>query len=255
MQTPVRITRLRKSEFHTAVRELDGRKVAQILEPQLPLEMLSRRLSENLATPAIEPVPDCVKCGVCCKFALIVPITLEDSERLAEYISITADDWDEEIEIDRSLPRDAESGYCVHLAVGTPDTVGCKIYDERPSTCRDFEAGSDRCHEYRRIYRIEPQLSESDKAAAIERLRSRVREAKIEDVAIIPASKISKVSFGADGAEYSESTQMKIFVFLADETPIELHCYDMAQESWLENDLVGSTLDEARVTIASRQVW
>ena len=250
MQRPVQITRLRKSEYHELIRELDRRK--KVLEPQLPLKKLTKYVAENLATPVGDPIPECVTCGVCCNFALMVPVTLKDSDKLHEYLSIAADNWESEIEIDRALPRDPANGNCVHLAGTLGETIGCTIYEDRPIVCHDFEAGSDRCREYRRMYGIEPQLGESQAAAAIERLETRVTTPKIEDMAIVPASKIMRASYGPEGVTYSESTLMKIFIFLDDETPHEIYEFDSEREVWFENDLVGYSMDEAKAMIAAR---
>ena len=45
-------------------------------------------------------------------------------------------------------------GACVHLGVpGQPHA--CSIYEDRGTTCRDFEKGSWQCHEFRRDMGIE----------------------------------------------------------------------------------------------------
>jgi Fe-S-cluster containining protein len=250
MQELVQITRLSKSEFHETVRELDRQK--RILEPQLSLRKLSKYIAERLATPETVPVPECVTCGACCAFALIVPISVEESERLDQYLEITLDGAEPPIAIDRMLPRNDENGHCINLAGNIGENIGCTIYEKRPHVCRDFDPGSDRCHEYRRMYRVEPQLTETAAAAAIERLGTRTYGGKIEDVSIVEDSRVMHAAISEDGVEYSETVELKLYAFLEDETPRELHCYDPAKEIWFENELVGYTLDEASEIIAVR---
>ncbi len=46
-------------------------------------------------------------------------------------------------------------GSCVHL--GTPDGAhACSIYADRGTTCREFEAGSRQCLEFRREAGVDP---------------------------------------------------------------------------------------------------
>jgi len=46
-------------------------------------------------------------------------------------------------------------GVCVHL--GTDDSPhACSIYEDRGTTCREFERGSRQCHEFRRDAGLEP---------------------------------------------------------------------------------------------------
>jgi Fe-S-cluster containining protein len=48
-----------------------------------------------------------------------------------------------------------DAGACVHL--GTDECAhACRIYDDRGTTCREFEKGSWQCHEFRRDAGLEP---------------------------------------------------------------------------------------------------
>ncbi len=50
-----------------------------------------------------------------------------------------------------------DGGACVHH--GSPDEPhACQIYADRGDTCRDFEAGSWQCREFRRDRGIDPAL-------------------------------------------------------------------------------------------------
>lgn len=47
-----------------------------------------------------------------------------------------------------------QEGACVHL--GTHESPhACQIYEDRGTTCRDFEKGSAQCHEFRRDFGLE----------------------------------------------------------------------------------------------------
>src|SRR5690606_937692 len=170
LKSVVQITRFSKSEYLERIRSLDARKPELMFEPQLPLSRMTKRRSENVVTDAADAVPDCVTCGVCCALTLIAPIEKERNEGLPEFWEIFPDDAPDEPPILRIMPRDAENGHCVNLDGEIGKKVGCSVYEDRPSACRDFEAGSDRCREYRRMYGIEPQLSEEQAAAFRARL-------------------------------------------------------------------------------------
>jgi Predicted Fe-S-cluster oxidoreductase len=252
----VQIERIRKRDFTARVVELIENKKAFCGEPQLPLELLSLKLAERTATAIDEPVPDCVSCGVCCSFALIVPVSHADSERLSSYCEILLDDVDEEIVIDKALPRGRE-GRCVNLSGELGDHIGCEIYADRPQVCHDFDVGSDRCHEYRRMYGIEPQLSDEDAAAAEQRLRAKVKPSVIEDVSIVSVGKIERSSYSvADGkVEHSVADQLSIVAFLDDDEPHELHTFEYGTELWLESDLLGLSIEEAQERINEQAGW
>lgn len=251
----VQIERIRKREFHSRILEMDASKKKAILSSQLPLELLSKKLEESVTIEAGHQVPDCTSCGVCCAFALIVPISYSESERVPAYVDILLDDVDEEIVIDRVLPR-AENGRCANLEGELGGSIGCSIYSDRPSLCHDFDAGSDRCHEYRRMYGIEGQLSDDEVKLFRERLRSRSHPTVIEDVSIVSSGHVERMSVSAEGkAEHTFGELLTISCFLDDETPIEIHTFEYGKEKWLESDLLGLTMDEARKRIAEQAVW
>lgn len=252
MQGPVRITRMPKGDFTAMILELNARNRERIREPQLPLSRLSKSLSERLATARTAPVPECVTCGVCCNVALYVPVTREESERLSEYIEVTADGSDPPVAIDRYLPRDGETGHCRHLSGTLGQQVSCRIYEDRPFVCHDFDAGSDRCHEYRRMYGIQPQLSDEEAAHALSRLGTLTTGQRIKGVVIAVDSRVARGTMTADGFEFVESTILKMYAFLDEDDVHELHTYEADKEVWFENELVGFTLDEARERIAAR---
>jgi Fe-S-cluster containining protein len=245
----IQIERITKRDLHAGVRELSVNRPG-LREPQLPLHLLSVKLAERMATAPDAPIPDCLTCGVCCLFALIVPVTHAESLKIPAYTDILLDDSDEEIVIDRMLPR-ASEGRCANLEGTFGVSIGCHIYNDRPQVCRDFDAGSDRCYEFRRMYGLEPQLSDHDVNAALLRLNAREPRRKIEDVAIVSTGRIERSSFSVtDGTvEHYSAEQLTIVAFLDDDEPHELHTFESGKEHWFESDLLGLTLEQARKRI------
>lgn len=255
MESLVRITRIEREAFYQNLIEQSERKQARVQEPQLPLLKLSKYLAERSVTaPAVE-VPECVTCGVCCAYPLFVPVSLKDSERLNEMVELTLADGKTEIAVDRILPRDPGTGHCANLAGTLGEQIGCTIYSDRPKVCHDFEAGSDRCHEYRRIYGLEPRLSQMEIISALCRIESIEKKQRIVDARVVHAETISHFSFSVHelAAAASESVQLKIVVFLEDdEAPHEIHRFDPAREIWFESDFLSLNLAEAKELVASR---
>lgn len=252
----VQIERIRKRDFTARVIELNEQKKKWYQPPQLPLDRLSLKLVERTATDKAEPVPDCVTCGVCCSFALIVPVSYKDSERLTSYCDVLLDSAEDEVVIEKVLPRGRE-GRCVNLSGELGERIGCDIYPDRPQVCHDFDAGSDRCHEYRRMYGIEPQLSADEVRLAEQRLRSRARPSVIEDVTIVSVGKVERSSYSvADGTtEHTVTEQLAIVAFLDTDEPHELHRFEYGKERWLESDLLGLSIDGALERINEQAGW
>lgn len=254
MQDLVQITRYPRYEYYELMRRLIERENAQILEPQLPLDKLTKYFSENVVTSVAEPVPDCTTCGICCVFAPIVPVSCDDTKQLSSYWDITLD-VDSSVVINRMLPRNMENGHCANLDGAIGNHVSCTIYNERPKVCHDFEAGSDRCHEYRRIYGVEPPLSDEETFDAIGKLRGLIKAPQIEFVRILVGEMVYETEPLAEGRiSRSKKTKLMIVAFLDDniETPYVLHFYDPTEETWFESDFLAMSLDQARTLIASR---
>lgn len=254
MQDLVQITRFPRSEYYQLIRQLNERKNEQILKPQLPLDKLTKWISENVATDLAVPVPDCTTCGVCCAFPLIVPVSLEESQRLRSFWDVVFDE-DDSVVADRVLPRNAENGYCGNLEGAIGEHVTCTAYEDRPKACRDFQAGSDRCHEYRRMYGFEPQLSVEQVGEATAKLNAKGRPAQIDFVRILVAEMSFETEPLADGTlTRTKRTKLKI-VALMDDDPEKtyiIHTFDPSEETWFESDFLAMSLDEAREMIASR---
>jgi Fe-S-cluster containining protein len=94
---------------------------------------------------------DCLACGVCCREAsdgrILVPAEDLLRWRRAGRHDLVAQLVDGHFgELAFAFTAD---GACVHL--GTPASRhACRIYEDRGTTCRDFEKGSWQCLEFRR---------------------------------------------------------------------------------------------------------
>ena len=154
------------------------------------------------------------------------------------------------------LPRDVRSGHCSNLTGDLGKEIACRVYPDRPSVCREFDAGSDRCHEYRRMYGLEPRLDEEVVVNEVAKL-IKTKPGIITFASIVVDSVSTKVTYSKedDGRmETTEVTYLKIVALLDDdvETEYEIHTYDASKERWFESDLLGMTLSEAQEFIISR---
>ena len=118
---------------------------------------------------------DCLTCGACCRQASDGRILVPD-EDLARWRAQGKVELLEQIvpghfgEMAFAFTAD---GACVHL--GTSDcSHACRIYDDRGTTCREFERGSWQCLEFRRDMNVDPprERPRPESAAAMNRSRS-----------------------------------------------------------------------------------
>jgi Fe-S-cluster containining protein len=90
---------------------------------------------------------DCQTCGACCASFRVDFSTSERDDNGGHVPSGLALDVNHSTcrmrGTDHSPPR------CAALTGQVGHTVGCGIYEWRPSPCREFEAGSDACHRAR----------------------------------------------------------------------------------------------------------
>lgn len=238
MEKPLKITRLTKGEFYGSMFEIMKRQ--ERVAPQIPLTVLSKRLAERVITDAAVEIPDCIQCGACCLYGLI-PIERREPEPLLDYVEITAEDTD--VVIERAFRRN-EDGRCQNLTGVVAKEVGCNVYADRPRTCRDFEAGSDRCFGYRRMFGIDPLLSETEVETALKKLESVTRPKKIAAVDIKVDSKTFTFN-QQTGDAVAEEVVLKIIAHMSDGEEKEIHKFDPAQESWYEHELEGIGLEAA----------
>ncbi len=250
MKKLVQISRMTKSEFRTAILDLETKTPG--VTAQLPLSRLSKYVSERLVTRDTVPIPDCEICGACCLYPLVVPINRDESALIGNYWEVTLDDA-ENISVERVIPREMNDGRCTNLSGTVGERVGCEIYTNRPLVCRDFEAGSDRCHGFRRMHGIEPPLSGFEMAEALCRINERPESERIRAVEIIVEMATVSITAAPDGnLSGSQSLKLKMVAHMNEEVTVDLHAFDPREESWFEHELAGFTIDEAKAIIGQR---
>lgn len=251
-QNLVKITRISKSEYYDLMSELKSDLDKDLTEPQISPEKLTKKLAENLITSAETPIPDCLTCGICCYYALCVSVTNDDQTPPENYWEIMLEDAASEIVVNKYLKRTSLN--CNYLSGKIRETVGCRIYDARPQTCRDFEAGSDRCHAYRRMYDLEPPLTETELIKAKENLHESNFDEKITFAMITEKEVTGKTFLTAEGFSIvRETSLLQITAFLGnDETPHIIHTFNPNEESWLEDDFLGLTKLQTKEFIERR---
>lgn len=254
MKQTVQITRYLRSEFNDLVNELDHRNRERLLKQQFPLAGASPYRSTSVTARSRKRPPDCGECGACCSFPLIVAIPRGEESRLTEYWEITSGD----VTVERVIARDLETGCCKNWNGVAGERSSCGIYEDRPSGCRIFEAGSDRCHEYRRMYGIDPQLTEAELKRDLAMIKMS-KEGIITDAEIDVSSVRTSMRPATDGSGgmVLESTRvMKVTVALdrIRDEPIELFQYEAETVEWLESDFLGLTMNEAQQMVAAREL-
>jgi Fe-S-cluster containining protein len=114
-------------------------------------------MDPDLATPRDRPVDpatgeelDCTRCGACCESGEgHILISADDLVRWRrDGRSDLADRTDEGHFGERAFPVTV-GGACVHLTWPEGRSI-CSIYEDRATTCREFQAGSWQCLEFRR---------------------------------------------------------------------------------------------------------
>jgi Fe-S-cluster containining protein len=202
-----------------------------MLPQQLDLEGLPARISSNAVTTTDIPVPDCGTCGACCTAFVRIPAEPESEVPDDACWTVEKEIGGEKITVDRFVRRDAETHRCSQLHGELGVEVSCGIYEDRPSSCRAFEAGSDRCHAIRRAYGIEPFLTIEEMTAANARLEERAGGGQ-------PI--IEKVDYRAAGL----AGLVEIKAELSDGTETSLHEYDPKKETWFRSELEGHSVQE-----------
>lgn len=252
---PVHITRISLGDLQRRIALLNERKGSGSYPPQLDVARLTKYVSESVTVGPGEPVPDCLTCGACCDNYSIVPMSMAESEHLNDYMEVTVDS-EPGIVIDRLINRDWEAGRCKHLRGEIGRDIGCSVYEKRPGVCRVFEAGSDKCHEIRRMYGLEPQLSQEQVARFMPLTAARKINVITNAVCFVDSVSVSfERSSEEPGAFESKRTiRMKIAAAVDGdiENFTELHEYDPDQETWLQSDVIGMTVDAAKESIKAR---
>jgi hypothetical protein len=115
--------------------------------------------------------------------------------------------------------------------------VSCGNYEQRPQVCRDFEAGSDKCHALRRMYGMEPDLTP-------EQLEAAERQAAPEG----DGRKIAYALIGWD----EDGVNCLITAIFADGERRSLHLFNPQEETWWQSEFIGLSVPEAENLIAAR---
>ena len=93
---------------------------------------------------------DCTKCGACC-FGLAVHLTAREARIFQANRKL------------KLLIKPQDDGFCMRRTVnesrcfalkGNPGCCTCKVYNDRPRVCRQFEAGSEACLRSRQQFGI-----------------------------------------------------------------------------------------------------
>jgi hypothetical protein len=241
----VQITRrdkIAEDEFYPMISAMYEQIWRQLLPPQIPTDGLTTRRANNVVTPPDAPVPDCVTCGACCMAMLCVGVRPQEENMTAEnFWDITIKGAGGEITVDRFVRRDAETFYCAALEIVGGAKALCRIYEDRPQICRDFEAGSDKCHALRRAFGYEPFLSLEEMPAALRKLEDR-------PVRFAASEAIREVKFIE-----MENGALQISAFLKDGSTRIIHQFNPHEETWRQFEFDGLTLAEAKSLLDSRE--
>ncbi len=237
-----RRNRITEEEFYPMISAMYERVWLNLLPPQLVTDDLATSVAKNVVTPADAPIPDCQTCGACCTSMLCVGVRPSENVAAEDYWDITAAGANGEITVDRFLRRDGETGACVALEGTIGEQVSCRIYEQRPRICHQFEAGSDKCHALRRAYGIEPFLTLEEMFEARQKL-------KAKDVESVPTETIRDAKI----VEKTGTNLLEIKALLKDGTLRTIHTYDPNFETWRQFEFSGLTLSQAKVLINSRK--
>jgi len=98
---------------------------------------------------------DCLRCGACCRTGhdgrILVP-----PEDLVRWRELGRHDLAEAVQpghFDCVGFATRSDGACVHLGTSECENA-CRVYEIRGTTCREFEAGSPQCLEFRRDFGV-----------------------------------------------------------------------------------------------------
>lgn len=239
----VQITRqptIPENEFYPMI----YRMYAEIWFSRFPAEISTKRLTvkrdKNVLTPKDAPIPDCVTCGVCCEMMLCVGVRPYEEISPEDIWDITVQGKDGEIVVDRYLRRDGETLACKQLTNDDGRTV-CEIYETRPKMCRDFDAGSDKCHALRRISGLAPYFTDEQTNEGIALLDARPPRAEDSEI-------INSVNFVE-----TDSGNLDIIASLKNESKKTIYNFDPKVETWRQFEFDALTLNEAEELIANRR--
>jgi len=230
-----------KDEFTEYIGELDKKVRAKELAESIPIGELSSKVAGNIITPKNAPVPECLTCGLCCSSFLTVHVHRDDPAPRESYWEINVEARKRELTVDRVLKREPEGGRCISLNGELGKELSCKIYEDRPNLCREFETGSDKCHALRRISGLEPPLADHEMVNALMNLLN--RETLADGDGLI---------FHVDILETDKDDVFEISVLIANEGLKILHTFDASEEDWIGSDFINLRMDQALELISSK---
>ncbi|MEW6127840.1 MAG: YkgJ family cysteine cluster protein [Acidobacteriota bacterium] len=162
-----------EADFADLTEALANRRTGFRFEDEL-LGLYAESRDESIFITESTAIPDCLTCGACCAYFHQILISIEDATPRSLAWEVT--DTDEQTT--HWLRRDLGEARCVALAGEVGKRVSCAIYELRPTACRAFEAGSDRCQALRRMFGFEPRLTEVEMA----RHRQILRDSHINEL-------------------------------------------------------------------------
>lgn len=241
----VQITRQNKiaeEEFSSVINAMYEQIWQNLLPPQILTDDLTTKAANNSVTLAGAPVPDCMTCGACCAALPCVGVRPDEQISAEDYWDVMAKSENGEMTVDRFLRRDAETFVCTALDGAVGEKVICRIYEQRPRMCHDFEAGSDKCHALRRAYGLEPFLTLEEMFAATQKLKNNTPPPA-------PAETVRRVKF----VEQAGTLNWQIQVFLKDGSAQTIHTFNPNNETWRQFEFDGLTLSQAKDLVNSRK--
>lgn len=241
----VQITRqdnIAEDEFGSFVNFMYEQVWGRLFPPQLLTHELSNRVENNVITPKDTPIPDCQTCGGCCASFVCVDVAPDSSVSPEDCWNITREGRNDEYTVDRYIKRKEDDFSCTALEGKIGEQVNCRVYEDRPRMCRQFEAGSDRCHAVRRAYGIEPFLSLMEMFEAKKKLEKASSENSQNPEGV------DRVRIVEDG----ETEKLQIIVSLKDGSEHLIHTFDRNAEIWFKSEFDSLTLSKAKDLISSR---
>jgi uncharacterized protein len=161
--------------FDELGRWLGSRRKGVVYKDDL-LGLYAESLEESVFVAAQPSTPDCLTCGACCAYFHQILISLEDSTPR----SLAWEVLDSDEQVTHWLRRQPGNGHCLAFDGRVSASARCTIYELRPTACRAFEAGSDRCHALRRMYGLEPPLADSEYHQHRQNLKAHHLEEKLD---------------------------------------------------------------------------
>lgn len=238
----VQITRrdsIAEEEFLPFVNAMYEQVWGNLLPPQILTHDLSNTVAGNIITSPSVPIPDCMTCGACCASFVCVDIAPDNPVSSNDCWDITKHVKSGEFTVDRFIKRKETDFSCTALEGKIGKKASCRVYENRPRMCRQFEAGSDRCHAVRRAYGIEPFLGLMEMYEATQKLRA--QEDVVENKRIETAS-----------IEESKTQDLQISVKLKSGAEKIIHHFDPQSETWFQSEFEGLTLEKAEELIRGK---